>query len=315
MKNYTYLSIILAALTTSFAHSMQQTVSTTTVETHGIQWKKDNFGNILLTVSNLDTAELDEKLSNFVTELKEKEKEKALIVQLPHAEGQKAAALVKARFMPHYTDASKTEWVYKNGSPMPEASTAAAGARVMVCRDDYVLVIEDKGMKGRLMFPGGSVDPRELALDAACRELKEEVGLTVLATDMHKIALVNRVRANRYGYSDYCHYYATSKFTGNVTIQESEIAQAFWAPLADIMKGEPINNLKISPTAKLLAAHVFDNCNSGNIKIQRIKTARMLDPRQYTVNADQQDKNDCMDIDLFPFNWQSKDSHNVKSNL
>ena len=41
----------------------------------------------------------------------------------------------------------------------------------------------------------------------------------------------------------------------------------------------------------------------------------MLDPRQYTVNADQQDKNDCMDIDLFPFNWQSKDSHNVESNL
>ncbi len=76
MKNYTYLSIILAALTTSFAHSMQQTVSTTTVETHGIQWKKDNFGNILLTVSNLDTAELDEKLSNFVTELKEKKKKR-----------------------------------------------------------------------------------------------------------------------------------------------------------------------------------------------------------------------------------------------
>ncbi len=245
-----------------------------------------------------------------------------MIVQLPHAEGQKAAALAKAGFMPHYTDASKTEWVYKNGSPMPEASTAAAGARVIVCRDGYVLVIEDKNMKGRLMFPGGSVDPRELALDAACRELKEEVGLTVLAGDMHKIALVNRVRANRYGYSDYCHYYATSKFTGTVTIQESEIAQAFWTPLREIAQGEPINNLKVSPTVKLLAEHILYQCGaprtffpSHTVYKNNVSGMRALDPRQYTVNADQQNKNDCMDIDLFPFNGNGNDTHTVESNL
>lgn len=298
MKNYIYLSIIIATIMTPLSYGMQLTVEATSSETNGVQWKKDNFGNIWPDVQAIESSELGTKLEQFITGLQEKEKGNAFLVHLPHEEGQKAVALVKAGFKPHYTDTSKTEWVYKNGSPMPETSTATAGARVLVCRGEDVLVIEDKNMKGRMMYPGGSVDSRELALDAACRELKEEVGLTVLAGDLHKIALVNRARANRYGFSDYCHYYMTNTVTGSVQPQKSEVAQAFWVPLRDILDKEQVNNLKISPTAKLLAAWVFENCR-GNLKIRR--GLRVMDPRQYPVAEDKQDQSDKMDIDLIPF--------------
>jgi ADP-ribose pyrophosphatase YjhB (NUDIX family) len=291
MKNYIYLSLIITAIMTPLSYGMQLTVEATSSETNGVFWKKDNFGNIWPNVQAIESNELGTKLEQFVTGLQEKEKGNAFLVHLPHEEGQKAVALVKAGFKPHYTDTSKTEWVYKNGSPMPDVSTATAGARVLVCRGKDVLIIEDKNMKGRVMYPGGSVDACELALNAACREIKEEVGLMIHPVFMQKIALVNRVRANRYGVSDYCHYYMTRTFTGTVQAQESEVLQTMWVPLTVVAKGDPINNLKISPTVKLLAAHIISNYHTAS--------QRVLDPRQYPAAPDKQDQSDIMDIDLF----------------
>ncbi len=297
MQNYTYLSIIIATIMAPLSYGMQLNLEATVSETNGVQWKKDNFGNIWPNVQAIEPTELGTKLQQFVAGLQEKEKGNAFLVHLPHEEGQKAVALVKAGFKPHYTDTSKTEWVYKNGSPMPDVSTSTAGARVLVCRGEEVLVIEDKNMKGRMMYPGGSVDARELALNAACREIQEEVGLTIKPADMQKIALVNRVRANRYGVSDYCHYYMTRAFTGTVQAQESEVLQTLWVPLTEVAKGEPINNLKISPTVKLLAEHIVRSC-----RIMVPISARIIDPRQYPAAPDKQDQSDVMDVDLFAIN-------------
>lgn len=287
MKNYTSLLAIIIITISSLLYGAQQDSG----ETNGIPWKRDAFGNIVPQVQAVSSYELSNRLPAFVVQSQGRENGNAFIVQLPHAEAEKIIALAQSGFTPHHIDAVKSEWVIKNNSPMPEASTAAAGARVLVCRGDDVLVIEDKNMKGRMMFPGGSVDARELALDAACREINEEVGLTVMPADLQKIALVNRIRANRYGSSDYCHYYTTRTFTGTPKAQESEVSQMFWYPLARLAKGESIGSLKISPTVKMLAAHVLSSGQSNSV--------RVLDPRQYAVAADKQDQSDIMDIDLF----------------
>lgn len=296
MKNYTYLSIILAATMTSFNYGMQQDAAV--CQTNGIQWKKDPFGNVVPNVQAASAEQLGENLPSFIAALRDKEQGNAFIVQLPHDQAHKTTHLLQAGFTPHHIDATRSEWVVKNGSPMPEASTAAAGARVLVCRGEDVLVIEDKNIKGRMMFPGGSVDAHELALDAACREIREEVDLTVNPADLQKIALVNRVSANRYGSSDYCHYYMTRAFTGTPKAQESEISQLFWYPLASLAKGEPTRNLRVSPTVKLLAAHIVSGGGTTSM--------RVLDPRQYAAASDKQNQADIMDIDLFAMSTQKR---------
>lgn len=302
MKNSIYISMITAMTITALGYGAQQDSS----QTNGVTWKRDPFGNVLPQVQGLSTQELGSRLPDFVAGLQEREKGNAFIVQLPHAEAEKVPHLVRSGFTPHNIDDTRTEWVIKNGSPMPEASTATAGARVLVCRDNGdVLVIEDKNMKGRAMFPGGSVDKQELALDAACREIREEVNLTINPGDLQKIALTNRIKGNRYGFSDYCHYYMTRSFSGTPKPQESEVLQLFWCPLTTIAKGEPVNNLRISPTVKLLALHVLSNGNTTSM--------RVLDPRQYTaLPHEKQNQTDIMDVDLFAINTQ-KNVHAQKN--
>lgn len=299
MKLFKSLSL-LAALCASLSYGMDQSFEGAD-NIVGIRWKKDNFGNVILNSQDIDLNQ-GSVLTYCARSLLDREPGNALIIYLSHQEGHKLQPLIEAGFTPRHIDSTKTELIIKNGSPMPDASTAAAGARVLVCRGNEVLMIEDKNMKGRAVYPGGSVDAEELALDAACREMKEEVGLTIQPTDMQKIALVNRIRGNRYSYSDYCHYYMARKFTGEVKIQASEVLQAFWAPINDVANSETINGLKTSPTVKLLAAHIVKNGHTSS--------ERVLDPRQYARPADQQDARDVMDIDLFHI----KD-HETNSNL
>lgn len=277
--------LVVLTATTQFSYGMDEHEDFVCKKTR-VHWKKDMFGNILPDMRGVDT----QQLADFVSELQEKEHGNAFIVQLPHEEADKAVKLRAAGFKPHSIDDRKSEWVIKNGSPMPEASTAAAGARVAICRGKDVLVIEDKNMRGRMVLPGGSVDAKELALDAASREIKEELGLSIKNDALEKIAIVNRVRANRYGYSDYCHYYLTHTFEGTLKIQENEVLQAFWYPLEYIARGATTQNLKISHTMRLLASHILSGGETRNV--------RMLDPRQYSVESSKQDHSDVMDIDL-----------------
>ena len=305
MKLFKSLSLI-AVLATSISYGMQHqqpiVFGGTSLE---IQIRRDSFGNVTLPIPDIPLNKLRLEVRKLAQYMSDDEKGKACIIRLPHNEGNKADALRDAGFLPNFVNSDHVEWVLKNGSPMPEASTAAAGARVLVCRDNHeVLMIEDKGMKGKAVYPGGSVDPKELALDAACREIRKEVGLTIKPEDMQLIALVNRVKGNRYGYSDYCHYYMTRKFSGEVQIQESEVQQTFWAPLIDLANDDvkTVNSLTMSPTVKLLAGHIVKNYHTTCLK--------SLDPRQYTRPTDQQDKSDVMNINLFHFGTNNETNSN-----
>lgn len=302
MKLYKSLSLI-AALTISQCYGMEESFEGAPTAI-SIRYKKNNFGDVILNSQDID-PELPTQLYNCVESLKKLHTETAFITYLPHEEGHKIQYLIKSGFVPRYIDTQHTEWIIKNGTSIPDTSTAVAGARVLVCRNDHVLMIEDKRFKGQAVYPGGGVDAGELALDAACREIKEEVGLTIQPSDLRLIALINHLRSNRYGYTDYCHYYMTRKFTGEVKIQESEILQAFWAPLsnaaqdkadawispASFSNAPTVKGLTISPTVKILAAHIIRNGPTA--------THRVLDPRQYIKPAAEQDPNDTMDINLF----------------
>ena len=62
---------------------------------------------------------------------------------------------------------------------------AAAVAIVFTFEDKILFTVRNvEPDKGTLDLPGGFIDPGETAEQAACREIKEEIGLTILPSDL-----------------------------------------------------------------------------------------------------------------------------------
>jgi len=65
---------------------------------------------------------------------------------------------------------------------------AAAVAIVFTFEDKILFTVRNVDPdKGKLDLPGGFIDPGETAEQAACREIKEEIGLTILSSDLKYI--------------------------------------------------------------------------------------------------------------------------------
>ena len=105
---------------------------------------------------------------------------------------------------------------------------------LFVIRDGQVLLIRKKrGLgAGKINAPGGRVDPGETPLEAAIREVQEEVLVTpvgVRKCGVHRFQFVD-------GYSLHVHVYASSDFEG--TPGETDEAVPLWFPTANIPYGE-----------------------------------------------------------------------------
>lgn len=65
---------------------------------------------------------------------------------------------------------------------------AAAVAVVFTFEDAILFTVRNVDPdKGKLDLPGGFIDPKETAEEAACREIKEELGITVAPNDLKYI--------------------------------------------------------------------------------------------------------------------------------
>ena len=65
---------------------------------------------------------------------------------------------------------------------------AAAVAVVFTFEDKILFTVRNVDPdKGKLDLPGGFIDPSETAEQAACREIKEEIGLTILPSELKYI--------------------------------------------------------------------------------------------------------------------------------
>ena len=98
---------------------------------------------------------------------------------------------------------------------------------VFVFRGDEILLINKKtGLgKGKVNGPGGKVDPGETPEQAAIRECREELHITVSDLEYcgeHRFQFVD-------GYSIHVHVYRTWAFEGEPT--ETREAEPLWTPV------------------------------------------------------------------------------------
>jgi 8-oxo-dGTP diphosphatase len=99
-----------------------------------------------------------------------------------------------------------------------------------VVRNGRILLIRKKrGLgAGKINAPGGKVEPGETALEAAVRETREEIGVTLIAPQLRGELHFQFVD----GYSLHCAVFLAGDFTGELV--ETDEATPLWADLDKI---------------------------------------------------------------------------------
>ncbi|WP_181136387.1 8-oxo-dGTP diphosphatase [Rathayibacter sp. AY1F3] len=119
--------------------------------------------------------------------------------------------------------------------------------------------------EGRVVAPGGKLEPGESPVDAAVRELEEEAGLVALPADLEPRGVLDYSFPHRAAWSQRSHVFLCRRVAGEVT-ESSELAAAFvpvdevpfdrmwddarlWLP--DVLRGGPPVRLRVEFGADL----------------------------------------------------------------
>lgn len=86
--------------------------------------------------------------------------------------------------------------------------------------------------EGRTVAPGGKLEPGESPVDAAVRELEEEVGLRAAAADLEPRGSLDYAFPHRPEWSQRSHVFVCRRWAGEV-VPSSELAASF-VPLDDV---------------------------------------------------------------------------------
>lgn len=100
---------------------------------------------------------------------------------------------------------------------VPGQHTKRKRATAIVLRDGKVLLVRDKG-KHHFSLPGGGVRKGESPVDAAARELREEVGLKTIKKDY---LFTHHVKANE-------HEVVLIEAMGEVRLKGNELSEFMW---------------------------------------------------------------------------------------
>jgi NADH pyrophosphatase NudC (nudix superfamily) len=114
---------------------------------------------------------------------------------------------------------------------------AAAVAIVFKFKDEIVFTVRNVDPdKGRLDLPGGFIDPNENAEEAACREIQEELGLTILPSDLKYVTTApNNYLYKTVPYRTMDIFYECELDSKNVTINATdEIKELIWVKSSEI---------------------------------------------------------------------------------
>jgi 8-oxo-dGTP diphosphatase len=261
-----------------------------------VSYQKDQYDNLWILEKTFNLDDPKAALAQFLKGTSPSLSASAIMVNLGLESFGMAKTLKELGFHHHFTNDTLSEWVIKNASTMPEAMTSIGGGRVLLIKDECLLLTLDKGHTkwGRWNVPGGSQDPKELPLNTAVREIKEELGLTIKPQSLQLLAVMNRTGGNRYGANDHCYYYVSNAFEGEISLQTGEIQQARWVPLKDVAEGKKVETLPISGIVQTLVQHFLDNKEN--------KIVERPDIRQAWKKPEDQDKTDVLHLNLFQHN-------------
>lgn len=92
-----------------------------------------------------------------------------------------------------------------------------------------LLTVRKRGTE-RFMFPGGKPEPGESALDAAVREVSEELGLSLDPTQLQPVGTFTTAAANEDGHDVVATVFEHPHL--DVSVPAAEIEELRWTPIA-----------------------------------------------------------------------------------
>lgn len=104
--------------------------------------------------------------------------------------------------------------------------------RVVVVHDNKTLLVKDWLGNGQWNFPGGGLHRGELPLLGAVRELREETGIVVKASDLQGFGTIH-ARSSGITSQLICSYVGVPALS-IVTLQRFEILEYCWANVKDL---------------------------------------------------------------------------------
>ncbi len=109
------------------------------------------------------------------------------------------------------------------------ARPPAVGVKCLLFDGDRVLLVRHTYGPSRWEVPGGSIKRGEAPLQAARREVAEELGLDI--DGWRELGVVSGPNAHRY---ETLHCYAAEVHSPQLTLARGEIAEARWFPRAEL---------------------------------------------------------------------------------
>jgi NAD+ diphosphatase len=114
---------------------------------------------------------------------------------------------------------------------------AAAVAVIFTFEDKILFTVRNVDPdKGKLDLPGGFIDPNETAEAAACREIKEELGLTVTLNDIkYTTSFPNNYIYKNVAYRTMDIFYECALKSDNISVaSQDEIQELIWVKRSEI---------------------------------------------------------------------------------
>ena len=133
----------------------------------------------------------------------------------------------------------------EEGAFVPDYASHYIGAGgVALNEDQELLVVSEKhhrsdGSPPRYKLPGGQLHAGEHLAEAVVREVREE---TAVETEFDALVCFRHWHGYRHGKSDIYFVCRLHPLSSEITIQEEEIAESLWMPVADYLAGEHISD-------------------------------------------------------------------------
>ncbi|MBI49832.1 MAG: hypothetical protein CL781_00665 [Chloroflexi bacterium] len=212
-----------------------------------LEWKRNQFGGVVVSPESVVSCEqyftsaLQSAIKQWLSE-----KCKVVWLEVPDIAFSILPKACEEGFIFHHAckNYAMLTLELEEGAFVPPYATHYIGiGGVVINSSEELLVVSERyrraGQGPSYKLPGGALQAGEHLAEAAVREVFEETGVK---TTFDSISFFRHWHGYRYGMSDIYFVAKLIPTTKKITMQEEEISECFWMPVADFLNNDFVHD-------------------------------------------------------------------------